>query len=123
MEELLGLILELILEILLYSGADFVVIPREEEEGFPFGWMTLFFLLGAGLGAIANLVQPRFLLPYPWLRVINLIVGPLIVGGIARAWTKWRRRRGRKLVPRNHFAFAFLFTFAFDLVRFVYAKP
>jgi hypothetical protein len=126
MEELLIVVLqaflELLVELLLYGGLDIIATLSGSEDKNRWGLMFLFFMLGAVLGALANLVHPRVLLPYEWLRIGNLLLGPLVVGAIAWYWTERRRRRGRKVVPGYHFLFALLFTLAFDVVRFAYGQ-
>lgn len=129
MEEILVIILqitfELALELLVYAGLDFTAwsFTREEEHGSAgCGAMFVFFLIGAGLGALLNQFHPQPILAYGWLRIINLVAAPLLAGGIAWLFADWRRRRGAKILPSLHFFFAFWFVLGFDLVRFIYAK-
>jgi uncharacterized membrane protein YccC len=129
MEEALVLILqllfELIVQLLLYGGIDFITMWVEKNDkpgGLGCLLMFLFAVIGVGFAALANLFHPVVFLPYDWLRIANLIVGPLLAGGVSWLFTDWRRRRGARLVPRLHFWFAFCFVFGFDVVRFIYGR-
>lgn len=126
MEEVLIVILqgllELGLEFLIYAGLDLAALRGRSDEDQGCVIMVVFFSLGALLGGAANLIRPRLMLPYPWLRIGNLIVGPLVAGAASWYLTRWRQERGAKVLPGSHFLFAFWFTFAFDVVRFAYGK-
>lgn len=126
MEEVLIVVvqglLELGLEFLIYCGLDFAALRGRSDEEYGCSLAGFFFICGAVLGSLANLARPRLLLPYPWLRIANLIIGPLLAGGASWLMTQWRQQRGAKVLPGNHFFFAFWFTLAFDLVRFAYGK-
>lgn len=129
MEEILIIVLQLFfefgLELLFWAGLDLTAwsIAREEKSGgVGCTLMFLVFLIGAGLAAFMNWLYPRPLLPYDWLRIINLIAGPLLAGGAAWWFADWRRRRGAKILPSLHFWSAFWFVLGYDLVRFAYAK-
>ena len=129
MEEVLIVILQLVFELavqlLLYGGIDCITMWVEKNDkpgGVGCLLMFIFALMGVGFGAFANLFHPGAFLPFGWLRIANLIVGPLLAGGVSWLFTDWRRRRGARLVPIMHFWFAFFFVFGFNLVRFVYAK-
>ena len=127
MEEILIVILqaffEFFLELILYVGLDLAAwgFRDEKDGGAGCGWIFVFMFLGAGLGALANWIHPKTLLPFAWMRIANLLVGPFLVAWASKLWTEARKERGRNLVPANHFYFALLFTFAFNLVRFLYA--
>src|SRR5439155_20238091 len=83
MEELLVLILQLlfefVLQLLFYGGLDLAawsVSGKEDKSGgVGFVVMFVFFLLGAGLGVLANFVHPGAFLPYAWMRIANLLAG------------------------------------------------
>ena len=129
MEEILILLLQLFfelgLELLIWTGLDLAAwsITRQEKHGtVGCSAMFVFFLIGAGLGALMNWLYPRPLLDYEWLRIANLILAPVLVGGAAWLFAEWRRRRGAKLLPSLHFWFAFCFVLGFDAVRFAYSR-
>src|SRR5262245_26318447 len=130
MEEILIIVLQVIfelgLEMLLWFGADVAAwwsFSRDEKPG-SLGCVTVFliFIAGAGAGFLMNLIYPRPVLPYDWLRMINLIAGPLLAGWAGWLFADWRRRRGAQIIPNYHFWIGFWFVLGFDLVRFIYAK-
>ena len=77
---------------------------------------TFIALVGMGLGRLVNWLDPRPVLPYPWLRLTNLVFGPVFAGGLSAAIARWRSRE-----PRFHFGMAFCFVLGCNLVRFAYA--
>ena len=127
MEEVLIVILqlffELLFQLLVYGGFDLLAWWIDKhEKGLGCLAMLIFALIGAGFGGIVNLIHPGTYLAYEWLRIANVIVGPLLAGWVSWLFAEWRRRRGAKLVPSLHFWFAFCFVLGFDLVRFAYAQ-
>ena len=129
MEEALIIILQVVFELavqlLLYGGLDLTSLwfGRDEKPGgVGCLMMFVFALIGATFGGLANLIHPGTLLPYAWLRIANLVLGPLLAGRASWWLTDWRRRHGARLVPNMHFWFAFWFVLVFDLVRFIYGQ-
>ena len=124
MEEVLVVVLqglvEFLVEMLIYFGID---LPWRRDDGRAgCGWVVLLLLLGAGCGWAADLLWPRLLLPYFWLRLANLAVAPLAAGALSWAVADRRRRRGAALIPVSHFWSAFAFTLAFNVVRFAFGQ-
>lgn len=119
-EEIVGAVLqvfiELFLELLVYVGLD--VISVRDERGNTYGCVLfgLFALAGIGLGAVVNWLHPQPVLPFPWLRLTNLIVGPLLAGGVSAVIARWRGRD-----PLFHFWMAVCFVLGYDAVRFAFA--
>lgn len=113
---LLQVFLEVFLEMLVYFGLD--VASLKDEKGRTHGCVLLgsFTLAGVVLGAVVNWVHPHPVIPLPWLRVVNLIVGPILAGGLSVLVARWRQRD-----PMLHFWMAFCFVLGYDLVRFAYA--
>jgi hypothetical protein len=113
---LLQVFLELFLELLVYVGLD--IISLRDERGDYHGCVLfgLFALAGIGLGAVVNWLHPQPVLPVPWLRLTNLIVGPFLAGGVSAVIARWRQRD-----PLTHFWMAFCFVLGYDVVRFAYA--
>lgn len=107
---------EFFLEFVVYVGIDVVSLRTERNRSY--GCMILGFIAfaGMGLGGVVNWVHPHPVLPYPWLRLTNLIVGPLLAGGMSAAISHWRGRD-----PWFHLWMAFCFVLAYDLVRFAHA--
>lgn len=129
MEEVLIILLQILfevgLEMLCWVSADFTAwsIERNKKPGsFGCGTMFVMFLIGAACGGIMNWIYERPLLPYDWLRIVNLVVGPLLAGGAGWLIAEWRRRRGTTISPSLHFWIGFCFVLGFDLIRFIYAR-
>ena len=114
---LLQVFFEFFLEVLVYIGIDLLSI--KDSKGRPHGCVIfpLFAVVGMGLGALVNWMHPRPVLPLEWLRVANLIVGPILAGGFSALVARWRQRE-----PWAHFWMAFSFILGYNLVRFDYAK-
>lgn len=131
MEEIVALLIQIILEVGLQLfgsiGFDWAASSTtrrkkggevQEEDGC--GWLMVFAILGAVCGGLSLIFAPKLLLPHVGLRVANLILAPLIAGGLsyliaAFVWSA----RGQS--PRHHFWRGFWFALLFGLVRFAYA--
>ena len=129
MEELLILIFQPLLEIfaqilasglidLLGWGRD--VESRHDSSGCAVG--LLLFILGCGLGWLSLLLIPHTLLPWAWLRIANLIVGPLVSGWISWRISVLRKRTNKWVSPSRHAWFAALACFGIVLVRFSFGQ-
>ena len=68
------------------------------------------------LEAVVNWMHPNPVIPFQWLRVTNLVVGPFLAGGLSVLVARWRQRD-----PFIHFWMVFCFVLGYDLVRFAYA--
>jgi hypothetical protein len=112
----LQVFLEFFLEFLVYVGLDIVAWRDNDDRTGGCVFLGLFALAGIGLGALVNWMHPTPMLPYPWLRLANLIVGPFLAGGVSVVIARWRNR-----TPLVHFWMAFCFVLGYDLVRFAYA--
>lgn len=125
MEEVLVFILQVVFEVLiewiLYSGLDFgfsQLFGSKSRRGL---LAVLSFGAGGAFGALANVIAPAALLPLPWLRIVNLIVGPPLVGWMAARWAKFLNCHGHAFDPRDQFWMGFWFALAFDVTRFAWA--
>jgi|GEM_PF-1457250 len=131
MEEILALIFQIVIEVGLQIfgsiGFDFATESRrsrsgkdtvQEQDGC--GWLFLFAVFGGICGGLSLIFKPNLILPTFALRLANLMVSPLIAGGLSYlvAVFVWAPR-GQS--PRHHFWRGFFFALAFGLVRFVYA--
>ena len=131
MEEIVALLVQLVLEVGLQIfgsiGFDFVTESRrkhgkggETQEHDGCGWLFLFATFGAICGGISLIFAPNLLLPNVGLRIANLVVAPLLAGGLSYlvATFVWAPR-GQS--AGHHFWRGFWFALAFGLVRFAYA--
>jgi hypothetical protein len=113
---LLQVFLEFFVEFLVYVGLD--IASYQTERGSTTGCLvlSLFALAGMALGAAVNWIHPHPILPLPWLRLTNLVVGPILAGGLSAAIARWRQRE-----PWVHFWMALCFVLGYNAVRFAYA--
>jgi hypothetical protein len=120
-EEVLVVILqglvEFFLEFLIYVGLDFAAMSDERGCSKGCTVIGLMALAGVGLGALVNVIHPRPVLPLPWLRITNLIAGPIFAGALSAVIARRRQRDAS-----THFWMAFAFILAYNAVRFAYAK-
>jgi len=68
------------------------------------------------------LVFPRSLIGSAGLRAANLLVAPVVAGGIMMLIGRARNKRGQTLVRLDRFGYAFVFAFAMAAVRFIGTK-
>jgi hypothetical protein len=122
MEEVFGLIVQLVIEVLiqsvLYLPFDFSFYGNAHDRG-GWGWMVAYLILGGLIGALSLVIAPNLLLPSTALRLANLFLAPIVAGGMSWTVAKWRDRDG--VAPRRHFWFGFCFALAFAGVRLAYA--
>ena len=97
MEELLipilQVLLELFLEFLFYFGLDFATVSDDRRQPNGFTMSVIFGLIGAGIGGLATWIHPHSVLPFAWLRVANLIIGPFIAGLLSAGIATWQERQ------------------------------
>jgi hypothetical protein len=121
MEEILVVIFQLFFEFVLQlvgSGIVSGVTPTtntKTEDG-----CVHFFVhaaIGGICGYISTLIAPKFVLPLPWLRMLNLVVAPLIAGAISVLLAKWVKLKGSSSTLFWH---GFLFAMMFGAARFAF---
>jgi hypothetical protein len=132
-EEIVALLLQLFLEIglQLFGGLGFDAATETtrrkrgkhgetvDEDGC--GWLLLFALVGGACGGISLLLAPNLLLPNVGLRVANLVLAPLIAGGVSYVFaTFFYAPRGQS--ASHHFWRGFCFALLFGIVRFAFGK-
>lgn len=81
-----------------------------------------FFLWGAMAGGISLLVFPRSLIEGVGFRTANLLITPLVAGGIMMLVGRARNKRGQTLVRLDRFGYAFVFALAMAVVRFIWTR-
>lgn len=74
-------------------------------------------LLGGGLGWLSTLLFPKFLLPIAALRIANLLLGPVLAGGISYFASK----SFLKQEPWTGFLHGYLFSLMFAMARYATA--
>lgn len=81
-----------------------------------------FMLWGAIAGGISLSIFPHSPISNTHLRQANLLITPIIVGGIMMLIGRERDRRGQHLVRLDQFGYAFVFAFTMALVRFIWVR-
>lgn len=116
-EILLQVLFELLVELGLHS-----LRKKPEKPGNAVLSAIGFALSGAVAGGISLLVLPHSLISNIAYRKANLIVTPLIAGGVMMLVGRQRDRSGSALGGLDRFGYAFIFALAMAVVRFVGAQ-
>jgi hypothetical protein len=126
MEEILGLLIQFILEVGLQLfgsiGIDAATVSRsrDEKEKDGCGWLILFAVCGALCGGLSLIFAPNLFLPNLGLRLGNLVVAPLLAGLLSYLFARYVWS-SKGLDAPHHFWRGFWFALLFGLVRFAYA--
>ena len=121
MEEVVAVVLQAVFEIgfqvLISGGVDLAAaVSRRNPSGC--GWAVGHTVVGGLCGWLSAIMFPHLVLPYTGLRIANLVVGPLIAGGLTLLVERaFRRGAGGAAAFWHGFAFAL----AFGLARFAFA--
>jgi hypothetical protein len=130
MEEILALVIQLLLEVGLQLfgslGFDLATESRRgrraqgDADGDGCGWLIAFGVFGGICGALSLIFAPKLILPNLGLRLANLLLSPLIAGGLSYLVARyvWSARGAS---PQHHFWRGVCFAFLFGLIRFAYA--
>ena len=126
MEELITIAVQFTVEVI---GSVFIATPFGFNTRRPVqpesGSMLLrvvFTAVGGMLGWMSAYFVPFRLLPYSWLRLLNLVVAPIVGGYTAKRIAAYRARDNVLIDPKVHFWNAFWFTLAFALLRLAYVS-
>ena len=124
MEDLIIVIVQFTFEVLgsAFIGSPFGFNARKlrESESSSRGEQIVFALAGALLGYVSAYLLPFKLLPYSWLRLLNLVVAPVAGGYVAKAIATHRAKADPLIEPKVHFWNAFSFILPFALLRLAY---
>lgn len=125
MEEFLIVILQAMFEIvwqsLFYFPFDLPSSGSGRKDEGLWGWLALFVVVGTLAGILLTLWQPHVLLPFAWLRIVNLVLGPVLAGSVSYWLAKQRQKRDECVMPWKHFAYASAFTTGVVTIRFIMA--
>ena len=116
-ELLLQIFFEFLAELGVRSLAEPFRVPRN-----PVLSTIGFVIWGAAAGGISLLILPRSLIYNLAYRRINVLVTPLVAGGIMMMIGRQRGKRGQRLVGLDRFGYAFLFALVMAVVRYIWAK-
>ena len=123
-EDLIIVIVQFTFEVLgsAFIGSPFGFSARKpsEPESTSGGYQIVFALAGALLGYVSAYLLPFKLLPYSWLRLLNLVIAPIAGGYVANAIATHRAKADPLIEPKVHFWNAFSFILPFALLRLAY---
>jgi hypothetical protein len=150
MEDLLGFIVEFVVEVLLQmifeagvDAASRAYRPKEDRavrprahrqfrfasllrltlsEANPHWTILKFTLLGIGSGFLSLLLFPHPLVHPSKFHGISLLISPLVTGIVMGFVGRMIRRRGKTPVNIESFAYGFTFAFAFALIRLLMVR-
>jgi hypothetical protein len=116
------LVLQLFFEGLVEVGAQKFSSKKREPMN---PWLALigYVFLGAIIGGISVWIWPTSFIASQPLRVVNLLVTPLLAGGVMALIGAWRAKRGDPVLYIDRFAYGLVFAFSMALVRFFFTMP
>jgi hypothetical protein len=93
---------------------------RETWRRPPNPWLAAlgYALFGTIAGALSLLIIPKLFVHTPTLQLANVILTPLLAGGVMMALGAWRRRRDQDTIRLDKFAYGYLFALCMAMVRF-----
>lgn len=121
MEEVLAVIFQVAFEIgfqVLVSGGVDLAAAASRRTPNGCGWAVGHAVVGGLCGWLSTLLFPHLVLPFAWLRIANLVVGPLVAGGLTLLVERSLRRGAGGAAAFGH---GFAFALAFGLARFAFA--
>jgi hypothetical protein len=120
--ELFGeFLIQTVLEGLVEAGFHSLAAPFQKE---PNPWLAAFgyALLGGLLGGLSLLVFPTHMVSTHGLRVLNLIIVPVLVGGMMVLMGLWRAKRGQQINRLDRFGYGYVFALSLGMMRFIWAQ-
>jgi hypothetical protein len=114
-------LVQLLTEITVDFGFNFLR-PADQRIKNPIFLSVGFFAWGLFAGGISLWPFPSAFIVSPELRLFNLFVTPLAIGGIMLCIGKAKEKHRYDRVNLEQFGYALAFAFAMALVRFIFAK-
>ena len=128
MEFIFEILLQFLGEILLQVGFEFLaeigahgLADTLKKPKNPLLSAIGFIVWGAVAGAISLLILPNSVIANPVFRQINVLVTPLVAGGVMMLIGRQRGKRGQSIVRLDRFGYAYAFALAMAVVRYVWA--
>lgn len=124
MEEVLAIVFQLFFELLFNVLASGMIdlaarnTSAKTQEGC--GVFLLHAGVGGGLGFLSTLAVPKLILPLAWMRMLNLLAGPLVAGASSAVLMAWVRPK--TAASWGPFVHGFLFALMFGLARFAFGQ-
>lgn len=129
MEFIFEILLEFLGEILVQVGFEFLaelgarsVADTLKKLKNPVLSGIGFILWGAMAGGISLLILPKSMISNLVFRQINVLLTPLVAGGVMMLIGRQRGKRGQSLVRLDRFGYAFAFALAMAVVRYIWAE-
>lgn len=126
MEFIFEIVLQFLGEILLQVGFEFLaelgahgLADTLKKPKNPVLSAIGFIVWGAVAGAISLLILPSSVIANPVFRQINVLVTPLVAGGVMMLIGRQRGKRGQSIVRLDRFGYAYAFALAMAVVRYV----
>jgi hypothetical protein len=114
----LQVVFELGVQLLGAPGIDFSTSSSNKTER-GCGWIVLHTFLGGLCGWVSTLIFPKLLLAHVGLRIANLMIAPLVAGGLSYWAADLVRKKPETWTPFWH---GFAFALAFGLARFAFGQ-
>jgi hypothetical protein len=114
---------ELVIQVVFESFAEVGLRhARKPSRKPPNPWLAAigYVLLGAIAGFLSLLIFPTLFMPSHGARLANLLIAPVLAGGVMAALGAWRRRHDQELIRLDRFAYGYLFALAMAVVRFAF---
>jgi hypothetical protein len=77
-------------------------------------------VLGALAGGCSLWLKPVLFIASPTAQVVNLVLTPLLIGGLMAQLGAWRQRRDKATVRLDRFTYAYVFALGMALVRYAF---
>lgn len=111
------ILIQITLELIGNFGLRFSSIDRDAEPLKRWQLVLAYTALGLIVGYISLSILPHAFLDHPWLRYANLLLTPLICGGIMTMLGRWKDRHDKERTSLEHFTYAYLFALSLATVR------
>ncbi len=83
---------------------------------------AVYLVLGLIIGAASVVIFRNSFIHSPTIRLANLFLTPILVGGCMALIGWFRRKREQELIRLDQFGYGFLFAFGMSLIRFIFAN-
>jgi hypothetical protein len=122
MGEIFWFIFELTIQVLASTPIDLAIYQHDKKKGYV-DKILVYILFGGSCGVFIGVFSliffPRALLPVAWMRITNLILAPILAGGILGAIAIAFSKKREYVFPKAHFWSAFCFVLSLALIRFL----
>ncbi len=110
------LLLQVAAEVLFELGLHSLAAPFRKPVN-PYLASIGYVLFGAAAGALSLWAAPALFIASHAGRIVNVVMTPVIAGGVMVAIGAWRRRHDQQPVLLDRFAYGYLFALVMALVR------